>query len=424
MVGVALSPEGRLRHLEAVPPERDDAWGPWPDPDWTVLFEAAGLDPAGFRPVEPVWSPPTYADSRGAWVGEFPGEPKIPIRIEAAAYRGKPVSFRIVLPWIRPGGTEALKNPWERVSQALLIVVWIAILLGGLLIARKNLLLGRGDRKGASRLAVFVFVMLETRWIINTTHVPESSELDRFIVGIAFNLFITSMAWIFYLALEPYLRRLWPEMIVSWVRLLDGRIRDPLVGRDFLIGLLAGAVIMLAGHLFWLVAGWLGIPPLRPDQLTGPPIDIQMITLRGFRWWIGLLFNGAAAALVIPMGFTILLLLTKLLLRRQSLVIVGVLVVFSLLNVAAGDSPWMSLAFSCVIGLLYLILLFRFGLLAAVVAEFFIGLVFTYPMTLDFSSWYAGSTALVLVVFAAMAVYGFSVSLAGRPIFHEDLLRD
>jgi hypothetical protein len=84
----------------------------------------------------------------------------------------------------------------------------------------------------------------------------------------------------------------------------------------------------------------------------------------------------------------------------------------------------MSLAFSCVLGLLYLTLLFRFGLLAAVVAEFFLGLIFAYPMSLDYSSWYSGSTALVLVVFAGMAIYGFRASLAGRPIFRGALLQD
>ena len=43
---------------------------------------------------------------------------------------------------------------------------------------------------------------------------------------------------VFYIGLEPALRRRWPHRIVAWTRLLDGRFRDPLVGRE----LLAGAV--------------------------------------------------------------------------------------------------------------------------------------------------------------------------------------
>jgi hypothetical protein len=213
-------------------------------------------------------------------------------------------------------------------------------------------------------------------------------------------------------------------MIVSWVRLLDARFRDPLVGRDVLLGLLAGAVFMLARHIFWLGARRLGMPPPRPGQLGGPPLEFQMITLRGLRWSLGSLFAETAATLVIPMAFTILLLLMRILLRRQSLAIVGVLIVAALLNVSAADNPFLALAYSLVVGVLHLILFFRFGLLPVVVAQFFDDLVLMFPMTLDFSSWYAGSTALVLVVLAAMAVYGFRVSLGGRPIFREALLRD
>ncbi len=36
--------------------------------------------------------------------------------------------------------------------------------------------------------------------------------------------------WLCYLAVEPYVRRLWPRMLVGWARLVSGRLRDPLVG--------------------------------------------------------------------------------------------------------------------------------------------------------------------------------------------------
>ena len=35
--------------------------------------------------------------------------------------------------------------------------------------------------------------------------------------------------WLYYLALEPYVRRLWPQALISWSRVLAGRVRDPLV---------------------------------------------------------------------------------------------------------------------------------------------------------------------------------------------------
>src|SRR6185436_810264 len=99
MVNVLLDTQGRLREFEAVPPERDDAKGSSPDPDWSTLFTQAGLDPARFTSVEPQWAPRTYADRRAAWEGSYSEAPDLPLRIEAASYRGKPVSFRMVLPW-------------------------------------------------------------------------------------------------------------------------------------------------------------------------------------------------------------------------------------------------------------------------------------------------------------------------------------
>ena len=46
--------------------------------------------------------------------------------------------------------------------------------------------------------------------------------------------------WLDYLALEPFVRRRWPEAMISWTRLLGGRFADPLVARDILIGCAAG----------------------------------------------------------------------------------------------------------------------------------------------------------------------------------------
>src|SRR5687768_18051298 len=44
-----------------------------------------------------------------------------------------------------------------------------------------------------------------------------------------------AIPWIAYLAGEPFVRRRWPWQVISWNRLLAGRWRDPLVGRDVLI---------------------------------------------------------------------------------------------------------------------------------------------------------------------------------------------
>jgi len=50
-----------------------------------------------------------------------------------------------------------------------------------------------------------------------------------FIMGVEIAAFVSFAMWLFYIALEPYVRRLWPKTLVSWHRLLAGRFR----GRDW-----------------------------------------------------------------------------------------------------------------------------------------------------------------------------------------------
>jgi hypothetical protein len=73
--------------------------------------------------------------------------------------------------------------------------------------------------------------------------------------------------WLLYVALEPYVRRRWPERIIAWSRLLAGGYRDPLVGRDLLIGVVCGGGMILCGMLAFAGLGWLG----RPAELTLNP---------------------------------------------------------------------------------------------------------------------------------------------------------
>jgi hypothetical protein len=67
--------------------------------------------------------------------------------------------------------------------------------------------------------------------------------------------------------------------------------------------------------------------------------------------------------------------------------------------------------------------LFRFGLLAWVFAGFFRSLL-EFPLTTDSSAWYAGTSLFVLLVLAALAIYGFRIALAGRPMLSGVRLED
>jgi len=427
MVGVRLDPEGRLRYLRGAPAVNDATGGPAAEPDWNTLLGFAGLDLVALHPVEPAWIPPSFADRRAAWEGTYPAGagPAVgaataagaatPVHVEAAALRGRPVAFRVTEPWNRPGAGPADAGGgawnWQKTSEVLFLVMVLASMAGGALLARRNLRLGRGDRKGAYRLVAFVVATGLPHWLFRAHHVSGPDEVGRLFLRIGYILAVAALAWSFYLALEPFFRRLWPETMVSWVRLLDGRLRDPLVGRDVLLGLLAGPVLVMLNRLTVVGPTWIGLPPVRPDLIPGPPFE--MLVLAGPRGAIGLIFAVMGDSLVLAMALAVLLLLCRLLFRRTWLAGIALVVAVTLAGHTATGSLLLELVFGALAGGLLLVLLFRFGFLVLVVGALSANL-FTYPMTFDSGAWYAGNTLLALVVLGGLAIAAFRVALAGH----------
>src|SRR5262249_51745797 len=240
MALVVLDTKGRLLDFEAVPPQMDPK-----DPvnivDWAPLIAAAGLETAQLVSAQPAWFPSSYADTRAAWTGAFPELPKIPIRVEAAACRGKPISFRVVWPWTKPTRQEETEKPArQRAGNLILLGIFVTVLVGSILVARRNVRLGRGDRRGALRLAAFVGATTLAGWAFGATHVGSSDELRLIVQAVGLSLFAAGLVGILYLAIEPFVRRPWPQSIVYWTRVRAGQLRDPVVGRDILIGVLTG----------------------------------------------------------------------------------------------------------------------------------------------------------------------------------------
>ncbi len=164
MASLTLDQRGRLVSLLAVPAQIEASQGapaastPASPADWTALFAEAGLPIARFSPVEPRWIPPIFADARAAWEGAYPDRPDVPIRIEAAAVRGRPAYFEIVAPWTRPRNEGAIQGntSGERVGLYMRTAVAPLAIVTALVLALRNLRLGRGDRRGALRLSMCI----------------------------------------------------------------------------------------------------------------------------------------------------------------------------------------------------------------------------------------------------------------------------
>jgi hypothetical protein len=417
---IVLDPEGRLYHLEVVPTRSSPPAASGPTPDWSLLLRAAGLDPERLSPAEPLRPPQVFADRRAAWKGDLPGFPggakPGPIRVESASYRGRPVSFEIVGPWRAPWPKEA--EPGTAGPSRLLVsflFVRLATVVTAVALARKNLRLGRSDLTGAWRLALLMSAVTLLGWIFGGSRIfPAASttvSTGTDLLTSAFRAMVSNaaLAWCSYIAVEPLVRRRWPQRIVSWTRLLAGYGRDPMVGRDLLIGCLLGLGISLAFAAEVLAAGWMGTWPrlrlIQPATLLGLPGVARQLSLD--------LTLAASESL----SFVVAFLLLQMLFRRERWA-VGVLAVIYLAGfTATSSSPslWVALLFAVVKTSVHLFVWLRFGLLADLVARLVFMLVLYYPMSLDLSAWYSGATLFVLVAVTGMAVYGFVTSTVGRP---------
>ncbi len=415
MTLVKLNPLGRLNQLIAIPPQVEKPVGAASPPDWAPLFSAAGLDPSKWPPAQPMWTPPVYSDARAAWTGSLAERPNIPMRIEAAAYRGKPVYFELIGPWTRPRRMQPYQpTAGERVGLVILTALLLSLLVGGAMLAWRNLRLGRGDRRGASRLAAFVFAAWAVAVFFGAHHVPNFDELQLFMEFLAWGLFWSCFIWVLYIALEPYVRRRWPATLVSWSRLLAGDFRNPLVGRDVLAGCLWGAFVAAVLRLEWFIPSWLGYPPPQPS--SG-----QQWQFLGARTIIAYVSNSLLSEVLLALAFLFLLVLLRALLRKEWAAAIAW--VFFLTVFFSGGSKSVPVALVIVLGGT-VFLLRRLGLLWFVVMFVFASLLGDFPLTTQGSAWYAGISLAGILLMAAITFYAFYTSLGGRPVFGGAVLEE
>ena len=410
MIGVELDPLGRLIRFEAVPSSGPQASST--TLDWSILLAEAGLDDAAFSPAEPQWLPPSYADARAAWVESKPERPDRPLHVEAAAVGGRPVFFELAGPWSRPPRMARLAELTQVGRDFPLLLLGILV-VGGALIARRNLRLGRSDRRGATRLAAFVFACSMLTWAFLTSHVASDSELALLLLGASIALFLAGVCWLLYVALEPLIRRRWPDSLIAWTRLLSGRLSDPLVGRVLLAGALLGVFESISVEALQLARrAFEATPPI-------PPLPWDT-TLVGPRAVAAHLFN-PAVAMFFALAAAMLFFLLRAVLRKEWLAAAVFVLLFAVPSFL--DGGLISGAFSLVIAAAEIFVFLRFGLLAWVFANYF-GHCLSFPLTTDSSAWYAGTSLFVLLVLAVIAVYGFRIALAGRPMFSGMRLED
>ncbi len=416
MANVIVDDRGRLLEYMTMPPQVDTSTDPPPAPDWTPMFAAAGLDIGKFATVPPQWTPRTYGDDRRAWQGTTAGDPAVSVRVEATSYRGRPVYFQVVWPWSRPARMEApLPSARSRAVSLAGTVLVLALLLGAIALARHNLKSGRADQRGARRLTSFLIAVWIVSWLLGARHYFDlGTELDRFFMFAAFAMLNTGFTWLFYLGLEPYVRRLCPDVLISWTRLLSGDVRDPRVGRDVLVGIAAGVLFALLETTKTLIPG-----TTVPGQLQGSNTAYFL----GTRYALSLLVRFIPNALQTTMLVTFMYAVIAALVRRRWVAIGTTLVLCA--SVIASESetiaPWAAVTLATLVSAIAIFALLRFGLLTISLALLTDMILRNVSLTTDMTRLDAPMSAVTLLIVGGAAAYAFYVSRAGEGIFQRFL---
>ena len=402
---VLLDVRGRLRTLVLQP---QNATLPPPGAQ-SILMAAAQVDPGTDGETTPHVLPPVGHEERRAWLARSDDGL---VRVETATAFGVPVYFD-VLP--RDARTPTLDRVRENSEpdlgfpSSLYFIITAVGMTVALVACRHNLVRGRGDRRSASRLATYVFAITFLAWAVLANHVLAiSAEWVLLTRGIATALLHAAAVWVVYIAVEPYVRRQWPHMVVSWSRLLGGHFRTPGLGRDTLIGIAVGVVgrlILMIDESLAPSAGAVRAAP-HPGTLLGlgSPDGIAFVVL--YYQFIAIFF---------ALGLAFLLLLLRRVAWNDRAALVALWILVSAVGVS-GENPAVELTLSLARNALVIWTLYRFGIHALAMSWLTYYIVLRVPLTLDITAWYGPRSFMTIAAIAALSAYAFHLAVGRRQL--------
>jgi hypothetical protein len=220
-------------------------------------------------------------------------------------------------------------------------------------------------------------------------------------------LFGAAAAWSLYIAIEPYIRRHWPDALISWARVQTGRIRDPLVASHILAGCAVLGVTMVLADTLRLTATHNG-SPLSVGQNTIGMLDSTSSFVAGLM--------GATVTFSLTAIMSLLIVFVLRLLVRR-LWIAGVLGAILLgVGYLAGPGSLYgrmllgladALAFYAIVWIIE-----HFGLLAGAASYVLAAIAYSVPPA--FPSWYAGRGIVAIAIPATVYAWALWVILSDK----------
>jgi serine/threonine protein kinase len=401
---IGMDSAARLNYFAAIGPQ-EDATADQKTPDWQTVFTAADLDLQQSHALEAKRLPDVPSDKSFAWETFSHGKR---LQIQGASYHNKIVFFHVSPPWEQPervGPTEGTFA--SRIGIAFFVATIFVLLAAGFLFARRNLKQGRGDLPGAIRVAAVIFAVLLVGQAL-ITHYALDAEWIFIWFLLSSGLAMTNALQfvLLYMALEPYVRRTWPEILISWSRLVAGNWKSPLVGRDVLIGVLFGVGMLVANYTRVTLPYWFSVP------------DITVAWSGS--WREASVFFGNLASNIFALmdgigSLAVVFLVTKI--TRSK---IAALIFAGLFGIAInlfGENLRVEIVVASVLAILWLTCLMRVGLLAICVCRFVLFTLTDGLCTFDLSRWYAWRGLVELAVVAAITLYGFRVSIGNKSLF-------
>ncbi|MFN0134238.1 MAG: protein kinase domain-containing protein [Phycisphaerales bacterium] len=383
------------------------------DADVATLFQLAEFDPSRFAPAPPTVRAFVATDVVKSWTGTMAGAENLSIVVHIGWTDGRVNLFSTVYPWAMPGPETKPQPPPPRTLLAYFSdAVIVLIVIGAATLAWRNLRAGRGDRTTAFRvgLAVLGLMLLTLASLQHAMPALRGVLFDGDRVSMA--VFTAVEFWLFYVALEPYVRRVYPHALVGWARAARGAALDPLVGRQILVGLVIGS-ISVASTVFY-------VSVLRMSSDTGDRVFLLGRTaayLGGPSQATAFVGSAMVNALMFGAGSMLPVIAGQIIFRRRW---VGYVLLAVVLAGMSGQNlisnPTESIP-SVVIAMIPMLAIRRGGLLGLVVTHITISLGLMLPVGLDWSHWLTSPVwipATVLAAMLALAVRG----AAGRPPAH------
>jgi serine/threonine-protein kinase len=415
-----LDMQGRLLALEALRSDSAVAAAPRGG-GWDAVLDASGREPSHAVAVPPPRGFVAAADSVRAWRLSDSTMPET--TLVAASLRGHVVRVETFAGQRPLGRLAVIANDLTPTFQvwAEVLLLWVLPLVGSIFLARHNLRSKRGDLRGAMVVgtATAILYLLFHLFSVNLPEVGLLSILFGATTGAPLGHALVhgvTMA-LAYLAIEPYIRRLWPSVLVSWARLVAGRLRDPIIGRDVLIGVALGSLLQLASIAAQSLERHLGFP-IDPPRLSTELLETMIHALPILAQVCLALALGLLRATLL---YTILVFF-RFVFRNSLLAAIATLLCFM---VALSDFSSKALGVDLVVMFVIwsgsVVIALRYGYVAMQIAVAVGLLGDSLAWSLDFNSWVAPQTVFAWGILLALLAYGFLTAVGGRTLFRDPL---